>query len=85
MPVSRPGIVNYVGECGDDYYHGSDPTYLCNECEGDCDDDDDCAGDLVCFKRSSIDGFQAVPGCGGEGGDRDVYSKDICVNPANLL
>lgn len=85
MPVTRPGVVNYVGECGDEYYKGTNSEhFLCNECEGDCDDDDDCEGDLVCFHRSSSDGFQAVPGCKGEGGDRDMFSKDICVNPANL-
>ena len=65
------GTVNYVGEC-------SSSTYLCGECEGDCDDDNDCAGDLVCTQRS---GSEAVQGCSGEGGSRDLYGKDICVAP----
>ena len=32
------------------------------ECEGDCDNDGDCAGDLVCFQRN---GLESVPGCAG--------------------
>ena len=69
MPTSQPGVINYVGEC--------DPsTYLCEECEGDCDSDSDCVGDLVCRQRS---GNEAVSGCTGEGGSRDVYGKDICM------
>ena len=69
MPVSKPGFVNYVGEC-------SSSTYLCGLCEGDCDSDSDCQGDLICQQRS---GFDAVAGCQGAGGDRDVYGKDVCV------
>jgi hypothetical protein len=65
------GFINYVGEC--------DPTtFLCLECEGDCDDDEDCAGNLICEQRS---GLEPVTGCSGEGGLTDVYAKDICVNP----
>ena len=64
------GVVNYVGECGRDY--------LCGECEGNCDDDYDCEDGLQCFDRS---GFEDVPGCTGEGGDRDVYGKGICFKP----
>ena len=59
--------MNYVGECG---------TYKCGLCEGDCDDDTDCEGDLVCVER---DGFEAVAGCTGEGGNRDMYGKDVCA------
>lgn len=33
---------------------------LLGMCHGDCDSDDDCMGDLVCFQRSDGD---AVPGC----------------------
>ena len=69
LPTSKPGFINYVGECDAD-------TYLCGLCEGDCDSDSDCEGDLVCAERS---GFAAVVGCEGAGGDRDVYGKDVCV------
>ena len=40
----------------------------CGECEGDCDFDGDCAGDLRCFQRL---GLEAVPGCGGIGGGQN--------------
>ena len=33
----------------------------CSECEGDCNDDSQCAGDLECFHRTSSD--DTVPGC----------------------
>lgn len=70
LPTSQPGVVNYVGECGSS-------TYLCGLCEGDCDSDSDCEGDLVCMQRESYEG---VSGCTGEGGDRDMYGKDVCVS-----
>ena len=34
----------------------------CGKCEGDCDNDSQCRGDLRCFMRS---GFERVPGCEG--------------------
>mmetsp|Transcript_17971 Transcript_17971/g.40829 ORF Transcript_17971/g.40829 Transcript_17971/m.40829 type:complete len:660 (-) Transcript_17971:143-2122(-) len=45
-------------------------------CEGDCDDDDDCQGDLRCFQRD--DRSQRVPGCslGGE----DDSNWDFCYD-----
>ncbi len=73
MPTSEPGVVNYVGECGVE-------EYLCGECEGDCDSDVDCEDGLECFFRS---GYETVPGCTGEGGDRDVVGRDICFKPTN--
>ena len=69
-PIDADETVNYVGECS------SSGAYLCGECEGDCDGDSDCEGDLVCFQR---DGVEAVPGCDGEGGSRDLHAKDICI------
>ncbi len=74
-PTSQPGIVNYVGECGVE-------DYLCGECEGDCDSDSDCEDGLECFTRS---GYEAVPGCSGEGGDRDVIGRDICFDPKRTI
>jgi len=43
-----------------------------NACEGDCDNDNDCKGDLVCFTRDG-DGTEAVPGCLGQGKPGDDY------------
>ena len=37
------------------------------QCEGDCDKDSDCSGDLVCFHRNKRE-FLDVPGC--LGGDK---------------
>ncbi len=71
MPTSQPGVINYVGEC-------AATKYLCGMCEGDCDDDTDCESGLVCVSRT---GYSAVPGCTGEGGDRDLINKDICAPP----
>ena len=66
--------MNYVGECSN--YNGG---YKCKKCEGDCDYDSDCEGRLKCFQRKN---FEAVPGCEGEGGARDMYAKDICYDPS---
>eukprot|EP00980_Cylindrotheca_fusiformis_P025931 scaffold14920_cov63-Cylindrotheca_fusiformis.AAC.4 len=48
-------------------------------CEGDCDHDSDCAGNLVCFQRSAND---AVPGC--VGGKDDSSRTDYCIRPTDL-
>jgi hypothetical protein len=36
----------------------------CGECEGDCDSDSQCSGNLECFQRDESD---EIPGCGGGG------------------
>lgn len=36
----------------------------CFNCQGDCENDSDCAGDLICFSRG---GFEPVRGCSGRG------------------
>jgi len=66
--------ISYVGECGKE-------DYKCKKCQGDCDTDHDCASGLVCFHRNR---FEKVPGCGGKKGEDDVFSKDICVDPADI-
>jgi Bacterial protein of unknown function (DUF839) len=43
-------------------------------CQGDCDNDIQCFGDLTCFMRT---GNQPIPGCSGTG----IYGKDYCYNP----
>lgn len=53
---------------------------LLQVCEGDCDNDDECEGDLICFQRSR---GEAVPGCNSDSlGDttRDLF-VDVCVSP----
>ena len=50
---------------------GSGPLF---ECQGDCDNDDDCKTGLKCFQR---DGYDAVPGCGEAGQGKKGW--DYCV------
>ncbi|CAB9505702.1 expressed unknown protein [Seminavis robusta] len=59
-----PALTN-VGNNGD-FAH-----YPLGLCEGDCDTDDDCEGELVCFQRTKT---QPVPGCQGAG----VFAADYC-------
>ena len=48
------------------------------ECQGDCDNDAECAGDLICFKRSAN---EVVPGCVGPGESKEDYCYNM--NPGN--
>ena len=56
----------------------ANPSSKLDLCEGDCDDDDDCKGNLVCFHREK-DSMLAVPEC--EGGDEDGSRTDYCISP----
>ena len=58
--------------------NGGDPAsaFPLNVCEGDCDNDSDCADGLMCFERA---GSEAVPGCDGPGTD----GKDYCYYPGS--
>ena len=61
------------------YTHGADPGYPYTPlamCEGDCDFNSDCKGDLICFQR---DGVESVPGCDDSQYATDGY--DYCVSP----
>ena len=66
--------------CGNGKLHtyGATPTsYIpLAMCEGDCDLDSDCKGDLICFQR---DGDESVPGC--EDSPYATYGYDYCVSP----
>ena len=53
-------------------------TNECDKCEGDCDSDSQCKGDLRCFFRS---GYERVPGCNGS---TDKYSK-LCIRRKSSL
>ena len=68
MPTSIRSLYSY-GTGG-----SSDGTM--SVCEGDCDSDDDCTGDLLCFLRSDS---TAVPGCE-SGGDGDISGYDYCFD-----
>jgi hypothetical protein len=45
-------------------------------CQGDCDNDDDCLGSLVCFQRNA--NITSVPGCSGT----PLAAEDYCVAAA---
>ena len=51
-------------------------VYPLGLCQGDCDNDQECLGNLVCYQRS---GFEGVPGC--LGGEDDSSANDYCVPP----
>lgn len=48
------------------------------ECQGDCQNDNDCAGSLNCYHRFRYD-YKSVPGC--SGGETDGSKTDYCVEP----
>ena len=43
-------------------------------CQGDCDNDEDCLDELICFQREYL---ETVPGCSGQG----TPSYDYCIVP----
>ena len=51
-------------------------TFPLQMCQGDCDDDSDCAAGLTCMERN---GIQEVPGCVGAG----ESGHDYCYNAGN--
>lgn len=61
--------INIVGDNGGKKF----PLGLC---EGDCDRDADCKGNLVCYQRGAN---ESVPGC--SGGKADSSRGDYCVAP----
>ena len=62
-----------------DFLAWNPPTPL-SRCQGDCDKDWDCAGDLVCLQRSAAG--EDVPGCTG-GGVPSI--ADFCYDPNDLV
>merc|ERR1719295_1070120 len=50
-------------------------NFTLTECQGDCDDDSDCLGALVCWQRRITDG--PPPGCSGT----PVHTMDYCYDP----
>lgn len=81
-PTSSPTssqVEPLLQEIGDD----GEPSdsYPLKRCQADCDSNDECAGDLICFERTGV--IPTVPGCGGE----DTYNNDYCIvkSVPNLL
>jgi len=67
--VEKVEIEDVAGDLDDDE--------LLGKCEGDCDDDDECAENLVCFQR---DADEPVPGCGGS----PQSGWDYCIRQSDL-
>jgi hypothetical protein len=59
--VWTPPTLQNLGGNGCSGYWG----YPCSKCQGDCDSDSDCVGNLKCFQRSY---GEAIPGCTDPGG-----------------
>ena len=72
-PTDANPRIQKIGQCSKDK--------KCDVCEGDCDNDDECMDDYVCFKRRK-NSFQKVPGC--RGGKSDKSGTDYCVDPDKL-
>ncbi len=76
-PLSSPELVmsqlQYLGR------NACSTSVPCQSCAGDCDSDDDCSGELLCFQRVVGDSSQ-VPGCE-VGGLGDIPGGDYCFDP----
>lgn len=60
-------------------FRGSDPSFQLSQCEGDCDEDNDCMAGLVCYEKDE-GGSGEVPGCSGT----DTTRNDYCIDPADV-
>ena len=75
-PTSSPATLDvtliYVWNNGNyrDGYSAASEPYPLLACRGDCDNDDECDGSLICFQRS---GYTPVPGCSGDGQENTDY------------
>ena len=50
------------------------------ECQGDCDTDEDCNSDLICFSRDGLSNTNTVPGCSRP--DLIPSNIDVCISPS---
>jgi hypothetical protein len=57
-------------------FRGAEPNFQLSRCEGDCDDDSDCIGSLICYQKT-LGGTGVVPGCS----RTDTSNTDFCVDP----
>jgi len=60
-------------------YLGSNPSQILEHCQGDCDSDEDCGLDLICYQRN---GYNEIPGC--NGGRTDASNSDYCIKSSDL-
>jgi len=57
------------------------PKIKLKNCQGDCDTDNDCEWDFVCFKRNGEIDTRDVPGCTSSGAEPIADNIDVCINP----
>lgn len=77
-PTTTRGTILYKGED----WNPRD-AYPLGICEGDCDGDYDCEGELVCHHRDTDDSGKLgqVPSCAG----RDSTTRDYCIRPSDEI
>lgn len=78
-PVSVPNTTKELVTLSKD----CTPESPCGQCFGDCGSDDECKGNLECFRRSENMGnsLSPVPGCSGAG----VKNQDYCYDPEDKI
>jgi len=69
-PPTPPDSTTLTG----DSRHFCSSSRPCGKCYGDCDDDSECAGELICYNRQN---FDPVPGCS----DFGTLGFDYCTIP----
>jgi hypothetical protein len=75
LPLPTQLRTKYIGNNG-----SPESGFPLGECEGDCDRNSDCEGDLICHQRSA---HEAVPGC--DGGKDDSSDTDYCIRPTATI
>ncbi len=81
VPTKKPPapfVPRPTGPMKEIWNRGWEPNFLLGECEGDCDNDDDCLPGLICFSRETAG--VGVPGC--LGGEEDRSLTDYCTYPS---
>eukprot|EP01083_Nonionella_stella_P082352 227305_1 len=77
---NREGVGTWLMKVGDDGLREDNGNNMTDdplgECQGDCDEDNQCKPGLACFKRK---GETLIPGCLNEGGDP---GQDYCIEYA---
>lgn len=80
------GNADLIGDAGEDFcvlpplqIHGNNNITGLSACQGDCDSNNDCSGNLVCYQRSR--GSSLVPGCRGDPDALGDGDEDYCILP----
>jgi len=74
LPTDTPPPLPDSTTLTGDSRHFCSSSRPCGKCYGDCDDDSECAGELICYNRQN---FDPVPGCS----DFGTLGFDYCTIP----